>query len=195
MSIPSTIPPSVKIPQSYFAPVAELRRRLSPVDYLDITDLVVRFEWCFDTRNFDALADMITEDFIVDHVWGYAEGRDACIQLLRENLLGCIGLRHQATNLTVWGEPDGTAVACSYILGVVVGDAEDNCRVHGPVYRGAAGHGLVTDRFKRGGDDIWRMTRRTIDQMYTDPGFLSNEEKRRSFALDADARRLERRKL
>ena len=37
------------------------------------------------------------DDFVLDHVWGYAEGRDSAIALLRDYLIANIGLRHQST--------------------------------------------------------------------------------------------------
>jgi len=55
--------------------------------------------------------------------------------------------------------------------------------VSGPVFKGAAGHG--TDRFRKGADGVWRMTRRTIDQMYVDAAFLPSEEQRRRYVLTA----------
>jgi hypothetical protein len=68
----TTIHASVHASPTYFVPLSQLRTRLSPTDRLDVADLVTRFEWCYDTRNFEALVDMLTPDCILDDVWGYA---------------------------------------------------------------------------------------------------------------------------
>lgn len=179
--------PSVQAAGGYFAPLSDHAGRLSAADRAELVDLVFRFEWCFDTRQYDVLTDMLTADAVVDHVWGYREGRDQFVALLRDWEHANSGLRHQSTNLVVWGEPDGTAAAMSYMFaatmtGPLTGDDA------GPAFQRPAGHGLVTDRFRREPDGIWRMTRRTIDQMYVDPVFLPNEQARRWFVLSAAER-------
>ncbi|WIM92808.1 nuclear transport factor 2 family protein [Actinoplanes oblitus] len=154
-----------------------------------MADLVLRFEWCYDTRNYQALEDMLTEDAVMDHVWGYREGRSAVLTMLREWEYANAGLRHQGINLVVWGEPDGTAGAMSFLYGVTMrGPITGGSAGEGPVFERPAGHGLVTDRFRRGSDGIWRMTRRTIDQMYLDAEFVPDAAVREWFALSAEQR-------
>lgn len=187
MNSPQLTRPAVATTSGYFAPLAQQVGRLSAEDRLAIADLVLRFEWCFDSRDYVALADMLTDDAVIDHIWGYREGRDAVIQLLVEWEHANVGLRHQGTNLVVWAEDDRTAAAHSYLVGITMtGPLTDDSAA--PEYRQVAGHGLVTDRFRREQDGIWRMTRRTIEQMYIAPDYLPDEQARRWFAQTADER-------
>ena len=66
---------STTTPESYFTPLEELQGRLSTQDQLDCLALVARFEWCFDSRRFDALAAVLTEDMGLHHA-----RRDAAVR-------------------------------------------------------------------------------------------------------------------
>lgn len=185
---PATAPASIIPAAGYYRRLDEQAGQLTADDRLALTDLVLRFEWCYDRRDYDALGDMLTQDAVIDHVWGYREGRAAFLQLLRDWEYANRGLRHQGINLVVWPEPDGTAGAQSYLFGVTVVGAASGKGEAVPSFGGPAGHGLVTDRFRKDDAGLWRMTRRTIDQMYVSPAFLPNDDARRWFALSADER-------
>ena len=173
---------STTTPESYFTPLEELQGRLSTQDQLDCLALVARFEWCFDSRRFDALADMLTEDMVLDHVWGYAAGRHAAVALLQANVAINDGLRHASLNPTVYGEPDGTATALSYLAGVLVGD--DTAGQARPLI---GGHGMRIDRFRRD-NGLWRMSGCVVDQMYAHSSFPITGDERARYRLTADQR-------
>lgn len=173
---------STTVPDGYFAPLAQVQTGLSADDQLACLNLVARFEWCFDGRRFDALEEMLTEDFVLDHVWGHREGRAASISLLREKLPINDGLRHASLNPTVYGEPDGTATALSYLLGILVG--EDGTGPRRPLI---AGEGLRVDRFRKQ-DGIWRMSSCTVDQMWVHSSFPIAAEEREHYRKKATAR-------
>ncbi|GAB2554221.1 hypothetical protein GCM10027167_71680 [Nocardia heshunensis] len=156
---------------------------------MDIADLVCRFDWCFDRRHFAGLADMFTDDVVIDHLWGRRRGRQAVVALLRQWQHANLGVRHESTNTVVWADDPDTARAQSYLTErVVTGPAGGDGRA--PALGPVVGHGLVTDRFRRGTDGIWRMSRRTVDQMYFTPGYLGDEDARRWFALSARQRHI-----
>ncbi|MFJ9371339.1 nuclear transport factor 2 family protein [Nocardia sp. NPDC101769] len=184
----SAAAPSIDPEPGYYTPLAEQQRVLSAEDRLDITDLVFRFEWCFDRRDYVSLTDMFTEDVVIDHMWGYREGREAALTLLREWEHANAGLRHQGTNLVIWAEDADNARAQSYLTGIVM-SGPLTADSQAPALGRIVGHGLVTDRFRRCDDGLWRMTRRTIEQMYIDPEYLADEDARRWFALSAEQRR------
>ncbi|WP_433234465.1 nuclear transport factor 2 family protein [Actinomadura nitritigenes] len=173
---------STILPSGYFAPLEKVQTGLCADDQLACLNLVARFEWCFDSRDFDALREMLTEDFVLDHVWGYREGREAAIALLREKLPINDGLRHASLNPTVHAEEDGTATALSYLLGVLVGEDGD-----GPQRPIIAGEGLRVDRFRKE-DGLWRMTACTVDQMWVHSSFPIPDAERAHYRLDAASR-------
>jgi SnoaL-like domain len=170
------------IPSSYFGPWEKIQNSLSADDQLACLSLVARFEWCFDARNFEALSDMLTEDFVLDHVWGYREGREEALELLREKLPLNDGLRHASLNPTVYAESDGVAVALSYLFGVLVGQDGD-----GPQRPIIAGQGVRTDRFRKDGG-VWRMSACTVDQMWVHSSFPVPDPERAHYRLDASER-------
>lgn len=167
------------LPNSYFGPWEKIQNSLSADDQLACLNLVARFEWCFDARNFGALSDMLTDDFVLDHVWGYRRGREAALALLRENLPINDGLRHASLNPTVYSEQEGSAVALSYLFGVLVGDDAD-----GPQRPIIAGEGVRVDRFRKQ-NGVWRMTACTVDQMWVHSSFPIPDAERTHYRLDA----------
>ncbi|MEV5705045.1 nuclear transport factor 2 family protein [Actinoallomurus sp. NPDC052274] len=170
------------VPNGYFGSWEKIQTSLSADDQLACLNLVARFEWCFDARNFDALAGMLTDDFVLDHVWGYREGRDAALALLREKLPINDGLRHASLNPTVYGEEDGTAVALSYLLGVLVGEDAG-----GPQRPIIAGEGVRVDRFRKE-NGVWRMTACAVDQMWVHSSFPIPDAERAHYRLNAAER-------
>ena len=60
--------------------------KLSADDKFAILDVSLRFEWCFDSQNMDELENLLTDDMVLDHFWGYREGKKAVMELLRAHV-------------------------------------------------------------------------------------------------------------
>ncbi len=76
--------------------------RLMSDDRLDIMQLPALFEWTLASRNFDALADLYTDDIIIDHALAFAQGKSDAINLARSDKVPTYGLRHQFSNPVVF---------------------------------------------------------------------------------------------
>ena len=150
---------------------------LSANDKFAILDVSLRFEWSFDSQHMDQLAELLTDDMVLDHFWGYAEGKAAVMKLLRSNVPATRGIRHQSTNAVLVPNPDGSVSVFSYLFAVLV--------ANGKGLPAIAGHALVTDVIRRDGDQ-WRIARRTFEQMRTPEGYLSPEVEERWQATAED---------
>lgn len=125
---------------------------------LDLMELEARFNWAIDSRDYGALHDLFTEDAVIDHQWGYREGRQAVVDLIEEHHPDEDESRHQHTNHAFVAREDGSVTVLSYL---------NNVRVDGgpggePVPFLQA-HGLfVTENVEVGG--VWKIRRLTLDQ-------------------------------
>ena len=138
--------------------------KLSAEDKWAILDVSLRFEWCFDSQHMDELSELLTEDMVLDHFWGYREGKKEVMKLLRANVPTTRGIRHQSTNAVLVPNADGSVSVFSYLFAMIVANA--------PEVPGIAGHALVTDVIRKDGDR-WKISRRTFEQMRTPAGYLS----------------------
>lgn len=156
----------VVLPQSFFSERISLpgKDSVSADDKFAILDVSLRFEWSFDSQHMDQLAELLTDDMILDHFWGYREGKSAVMELLRANVPTTRGLRHQSTNAVLVPNADGTVSVFSYLFAVTV--------ANGKGLPAIAGHALVTDVIRKDGDR-WKIAKRTFEQMKTPEGYLS----------------------
>ena len=156
---------NVVLPTSFFSDRISLpvKDALSANDKFAILDVRLRFEWSFDSQHMDQLAELLTDDMVLDHFWGYREGKPAVMELLRANVPTTRGLRHQSTNAVIVPNTDGSVNVYSYLFAVTV--------ANGKGLPAIAGHALVTDVIRKDGD-TWRISRRTFEQMKTPEGYL-----------------------
>ncbi len=90
--------------------------RLTSDDRLDIMQLPAMFEWTIASRNFDALADLYTDDIIIDHPFAFAQGKSDALDLARTNKVPTYGLRHQFSNHVVFIDQNGNPACISYLF-------------------------------------------------------------------------------
>ena len=132
---------------------------LSAEDRLAILEAPCRFEWAFDARRLDVLADLFTDDVVVDHVFGYRTGKKAVMEMMRSKVPST-GLRHQATNPMIFAGPGGTVCVLSYLLVTQV-EAEGEAAALVPRI---LVHAVVTDEVRKE-EGRWKVARRTFEQM------------------------------
>ena len=165
--MPQTLQDTI-LPSSFFDGRLSLpgHDTLSANDKFAILDVSLRFEWCFDSQHMDRLAELLTDDMVLDHFWGYREGKEGVMELLRANVPTTRGIRHQSTNAVLVPNADGSVSVFSYLFAVLV--------ANGKTLPAIAGHALVTDVIRKDGDR-WKIARRTFEQMRTPDGYLSPE--------------------
>lgn len=145
---------------------------LSAEDRLDVLDLVYMFEWAFDSRRFDALSEILTDDVVIDHIFGYREGKEAALEILRSQVTSN-GLRHQATNPIIFMNEQGEVSVLSYLFVIkVVNESAENY----PLPANLA-HAVVTDVMRQE-NGRWKLARRTFEQMRVPENFMSAPQQR-----------------
>ncbi len=106
------------IPKEVFARAELITRdgyRLTSDDRLDIMQLPAVFEWTLGSQNFDAIADLYTDDIIIDHALAFAQGKAAALDLARSDKIPTYGLRHQFSNHVVFIDQNGNPACISYL--------------------------------------------------------------------------------
>jgi len=172
---------TLSLPEAFFKsydPVQRRNSRLSAEDQLEIMGLIYRFELAFDSERFDALANLLTDDMVLDHFWGYRQGKQAVINLLKEHVPDTRGYRHQATNLVLFPNDDGSVTTLSFLLVVTVADPSGELGM---------GHGVVTDVMRRV-DGVWKIERRIFEQMAVHRSSIPDDAIRGYLGLTAQAR-------
>lgn len=150
--------------------------RLEPWDALEVHELIHRVYLAEDSRDYDALRAIFTEDAVHDHsIYGRVEGAEAIVEFVRANLAqGFDGVRHHALNVATRRAGENQAESVSYVVPLKLfpgpGDGDgDLPRV--------LGHGVVRDRLVKH-HGRWRIAHRIYDQfsvwpaMVPDPGLL-----------------------
>jgi hypothetical protein len=175
---------NVTLPDAFFSrrALGTTSGRLTADDVVEIMDVVARFEWSFDARRFDALADLLTEDVVCDHIFGYRAGKTAVMDMLT-NVIPYYGLRHQSTNATVYLDERGSPCAVSYLVVIQVATESGD---DGP-FPLVIADALVTDSMRRE-NGRWRIAGRTFEQMKVTSVYLPDEATRRSFEATAAER-------
>lgn len=156
-------------------------------DKLAMLELTNRFEWCFDARRLDVLESLLTEDVVIDHLFGLATNRVEAMRMLRD-VVPFRGIRHQATNATVFTDDAGEPCVLSYLM--VVQTHDDEGRATDRLPRVLA-HALVTDRMRRTPEG-WRIAGRTFEQMMLTRDYVPDEAAWRKLQQTASDRARER---
>ena len=156
-------------------------------DKLAMLELTNRFEWCFDARRLDALEGLLTEDVVIDHLFGLAANRAEAMRMLRD-VVPFRGIRHQATNATVFTNDAGEPCVLSYLMVVQTHDDAGNATDQLPR---VLAHALVTDRMRRTPEG-WRIAGRTFEQMMLTRDYVPTEDGWRKLQQTAADRARER---
>ena len=156
-------------------------------DKLAMLELTNRFEWCFDARRLDALEGLLTEDVVIDHLFGLASNRAEAMRMLRD-VVPFRGIRHQATNATVFTNDAGEPCVLSYLMVVQTHDDEGKATDQLPR---VLAHALVTDRMRRTPEG-WRIAGRTFEQMMLTRDYVPTEDGWRKLQQTAADRAAER---
>lgn len=127
---------------------------LSPLDYIEIRQLVARYAYAVDTGAGDGAvyASLFAPDgAFVDRMGREVRGRDALIALARRNTRGPQAAFHHIVNHVIEPSPDGGAAGRQYLLQLRVGDGDRPNEIFG------GGH--YEDRYVKTAEG-WRFLRR-----------------------------------
>jgi hypothetical protein len=169
-----TLTPIINViaPESFFTGrVGDVAPKLSAEDRLEMIELTSRFEWCFDTRHLDELEASLTDDVVIDHLFGLATNRTESMKMLRE-VVPFRNIRHQATNAVPFIDEKGRPAVLSFLMVVQVHD--DDGKVKDLLPRVLA-HALITDVMRKE-NGKWRIAGRTFEQMCTSRDYLPSDE-------------------
>ncbi len=168
-----TTPNTTKLPASTVR--LEEATPLPTADAIAIHELLNRVYLAEDTRDGDALRQLVTADFVQIHsLFGRLSGREAFARWVLDNPQFFDGLRHQAINSVTRASGPGSAQAVSYILVFQV--FSDDAAVSELLPR-LIGHGVVTDSLTSDGG-TWHLAHRTYDQFSILPAFAPDSELR-----------------
>lgn len=162
---------NVIAPEAFFRMPGGGATVFSADDKLSMLELTNRFEWCFDTRHLAELAALLTDDVVIDHLFGLASNKAEAMRMLTD-VVPFRGIRHQATNATVFTNDAGEPCVLSYLM--VVQTHDDAGKVTDQLPRVLA-HALVTDRMRKV-DGTWRIAGRIFEQMMLTRDYVPTEE-------------------
>lgn len=169
----------LQTPKITALPTATVRvteaRPLDAADAIVIHELINRVYLAEDSRDREALQQIVTEDYVQHHsLYGSLEGREAFTSFVLDNPTYFDGLRHQAFSIATKSEGLNQASAVSYILVLQV---FSNDPAIAPSLPRIIGQGVVKDQFvKREGQ--WLLSNRVYEQFSLLPAIAPGSELR-----------------
>lgn len=130
--------------------------RLTAEDQIALMQMPARFEWAFCSGNGEALMAMLTDDVVMDHALGHANGKDE----MGGMDIPSWGLRHQFHNHVVYIDEDGDGAMLSYMNVAQVREEQPSGVSLPAIYV----HLVLRDKFRRVGER-WLFSRRIFEQL------------------------------
>ena len=139
-------------------------------DHLEITQLLYRYGWAIDTRDWDLLTAVFTPDASIDY--SVERGVKLPFPEMLEWLRGALAIfratQHSMSNPLL--ELDGDAArSTTYVSAAHVQERLDGSTAY------ALLHGIYTDRHVRTGDG-WRIAERRLDNVHLVGRFLGPDQ-------------------
>lgn len=175
-----------ELPAGFCSPQTVLEQELSIGDRLQITELLHRVYLAEDSRDYDALKQILADDYINEHpLFGKQENADSFIEWFKNNPIGFDGIRHNCLNSITRGVGKNIAESVSYILVLQLFPSESRneslSEELDSLLPRIIGHGVVVDRWIRK-EDRWYLQHRIYQQMSINATFLPNTDMRESAA-------------
>ncbi|MBD0303353.1 MAG: nuclear transport factor 2 family protein [Tolypothrix sp. T3-bin4] len=152
-----------QLPDALFAQyTTESTYKLAAADKLEITEKLYLLELIFDTRRYEIMDAILTEDFVMDHALAKRLDRASFKQLWQDNEAALLnGIRHQLTNVIVYADNDDTATAIAYLNVLKFTNTSTLSKTNNPVL---LAHAVQVVQFRKE-KDVWKLAHLTIDQM------------------------------
>ena len=200
MMTTQTLAQSTQLPKALFDQYINGTVAFPIADKLEIVEKLHLLELIFDTRRYDVMDAILTEDFVFDHALAKRLDRASFKQLWQENAPVLLdGIRHQLNNVLVYGNPDGTATAVAYlnVLKFAVATDADTPNAEQPNAKQPntkqidtprlLAHAVQVAQFRQE-NDVWKLASLTIDQMAVSDLFGLDEATQHYFAVLAGDR-------
>lgn len=158
---------------------------LDAADRIEIHELVTRVYLVEDTRDYDAIHQICTEDFVQIHPAGNTEGLEAFVAFLQKFSIGFDGKRHHALNIVTRRVGDDEAEAASYLISIELFNTEGRFDSNLPRI---IGHAVVIDSLRKI-NGRWRIYRRVYDQFAVNAAFMPDATERERWARVASESR------
>ena len=175
-----------ELPVGFCNPATSLNRELSIEDRFQITELLHRVYLCEDSRDYEALKQILVDDYINEHpLFGRHESASSFIEWFKNTPAGFDGIRHNCLNSITRGVSKDVAESVSYILVLQLFGAKS--RNESPseeldsLLPRTIGHGVVVDRWIRK-EDRWYLQHRVDRQMSVNAAFLPDKAMREKAA-------------
>jgi SnoaL-like domain len=107
------------LPQAFFERkplVTAEGETLTLEDRFQMMELIHRFEWSYGALNQEAVFDLLTDDIIIDHAMGYAQGKAEMVALG----VPSYGLRHMFANHVLFVDEQGCPSIVAHMLVIQV---------------------------------------------------------------------------
>jgi hypothetical protein len=157
---------------------------LSAQDRFDMLDLIYTVGWCIDAQDYGTLQTVVTEDFMMDHAFGVIKGRSQVIDYFKSNANIFDGHRQQNMNMLLRGVDLSSSLIVSHLLVTRMCDAQGNTGG----FPAIVCQGVCTDDLRKE-KDLWKLQKRTVDQMSVSEIFMPDAAKRNFFGLTAKGRK------
>lgn len=177
-------PNTTELPAAIIDPIEA--SPLSGADALAVHETVTRIYLAEDSRNAEALANLVTDDFVQDHVlYGQITGNEEFGQWVLENPAAFDHYRHIALNIVSRATGIDEAEALSYVLVVNAHPRDEAAALALP---NILAIGVVRDRLVKE-NGRWLIEHRAYDQFAVTASVLADRDTRlnASRTLDSDA--------
>lgn len=158
---------------------------LDAADRIEIHELVTRVYLVEDTRDYDTIHEICTEDFVQVHPAGNTEGLAAFVAFLQKFSVGFDGKRHHALNIVTQRVSDNEAEAASYLISIELFNTQGREDSNLPRI---IGHAVVIDNLRKTNGQ-WRIYRRVYDQFVVNATFMPDATERELWARQASENR------
>lgn len=175
-----------ELPTGFCDPESGTTETLSVSDRFEITELLHRIYLCEDSRDYEALEKILTEDYINEHpLFGRHENASSFIEWLENSPAGFDGIRHHCLNSVTRKAGNDAAESVSYLFVTQLFPAASRNESPSEEIDAALpriiGHGVVVDRWIRH-NNRWYLRQRIYQQMSINSSFLPDSKKREEVA-------------
>jgi hypothetical protein len=173
------------LPAGLFASRSYPEQRLPSEDRREIMDTARLLDYALDARRFDVISEMLTEDAVYDHPMGMAKGKENVLALLIKSEAEILdGVRHQISDIVVYGDMTGHATAVSTLEIFKFCDPDPEVDDRCPFL---VGHGIIVQSFRKE-QALWRISSICLDQLAVSKEWIKDAALREKFAKKSGER-------
>ncbi len=175
-----------ELPAGCCDPKTALEEELSVGDRVQIIELLHRVYLCEDSRDYEALKQILVDEYINEHpLFGRHESASSFIEWLKNIPAGFDGIRHNCLNSITRRISQDIAESVSYIMVLQLFPAKSRNELPSEeldsLLPRTIGHGVVVDRWIKK-EEHWYLQYRVYQQMSVNSAFLPDSVMREEVA-------------